>query len=58
MRSMARSPYEMMRILILNKNYKREDIEYKAKRYLQGGRITQSEYDEIIALMDADEIVG
>lgn len=56
-RSMARSPYEMMKILILNSDYDRKDIEYKAKRYLQGGRMTQKEYDEIIALMDANEIV-
>lgn len=57
MRNMARSPFEMMKILILNNNYDREDIEYKAKRYLQGGRMTQAEYDEIISLMDANELV-
>lgn len=57
MKSMARSPFEMMRILILNNNYDREDIEYKASRYLQGKRITQAEYDEIISLMDANELV-
>ena len=57
MKSMARSPFEMMKILILNNNYDREDIEYKASRYLQGKRITQAEYDEIISLMDANELV-
>lgn len=58
MRSMARSPYEMMRILILGEKYERVKIETMAKKYLQGGRMTQKEYDEIIALMDADEIAG
>ena len=57
MKSMARSPFEMMKILILNNNYDRDDIEYKASRYLKGGRITQAEYDEIISLMDANELV-
>lgn len=55
--SMARTPYEMMKILILNNNYDREDIEYKASKYLKGNRITQAEYDELISLMDANEIV-
>ncbi len=57
MGSMARSPFEMMKILVLNNNYYREDIEYKAGRYLQGKRMTQAEYDEIISLMDANELV-
>ena len=57
MRNMARSPFEMMKILVLNNNYDREDIEYKASRYLQGKRMTQAEYDEIISLMDANELV-
>lgn len=57
MRNMARSPFEMMKILILNNNYDREDIEYKASRYLQGKRMTQAEYYEIISLMDANELV-
>lgn len=57
MRSMARSPFEMMKILVLNNNYDREDIEYKASRYLKGGRMTQTEYNEIISLMDANEVI-
>ena len=56
-KTMARTPYEMMKILILNNNYDREDIEYKAKKYLQGNRITQDQYNELISLMDANEIV-
>lgn len=56
-KNMARSPFEMMKILILNNNYDREDIEYKASRYLKGGRMTQEEYNEIISLMDANELV-
>ncbi|MEG2289617.1 MAG: hypothetical protein RSC24_06580 [Clostridium sp.] len=54
--SMARSPFEMMKVLILNNSYDREDIEYKASRYLKGGRMTQLEHDEIISLMDASEL--
>lgn len=57
MRNMARSPFEMMKILILNNNYDREDIEYKASRYLKGGRMSQVEYNEIISLMDANEVI-
>ncbi len=53
---MIYTPYTMMKILILSGNYDREDIEYKASRYLKGKRITQDEYEEIIALMDADEL--
>lgn len=53
---MAYTPYEMMRMLILCGNYDRADIEYKASRYLKGKRITQEEYDDLIALMDADEL--
>lgn len=55
--NMARTPFEMMKILILNNNYDREDIEYKASKYLKGNRITQDQYDELISLMDANEIV-
>lgn len=52
----VRTPYDMMKIVILSDNYERADIEYKAGRYLKGKRITQEQYDEIIALMDADEL--
>ena len=55
--NMARTPFEMMKILVLNNNYNREDIEYKATKYLKGNRITQEEYNELISLMDATEIV-
>ena len=55
--AMASTPSEMMKILILNNNYDREDIEYKASKYLKGNRITQAEYDKLISLIDANEIV-
>ncbi|WWU66145.1 hypothetical protein QJR26_07160 [Clostridium baratii] len=58
MRSMARSPYEMMKIVILNNDYERRVIETRAKKYMEGGRMTQKEYEEIISLMDANEILG
>lgn len=54
---MARSPFEMMRVLVSNNNYEREDIEYKAGRYLHGERITQDEYDELISLMSKNELI-
>ena len=43
--------------LILAGNYERDDMEYKLSVYLKRGRLTQDEYDELIALMDARELV-
>lgn len=42
---MARSPYEMMKIVILSGDYDR-------------GRMTKEEYDELMSLMTADEVIG
>ena len=32
-------------------------MEYQLKRYLEAGQLTQEEYDELISLMDARELV-
>lgn len=52
------SPYDMMKTLILSGDFDRADFEYKISRYLAGKRITQIEADELIALMDASELVN
>lgn len=50
--------YKTAKTLILAGNYEREDMEYKLSVYLKRGRLTQEEYDELIALMDARELVA
>ena len=50
------SPYPMIKRCIEKGLYEKEDMLYKMNRYLHGKRLTQEEYDHIIALMDADEI--
>lgn len=58
MKNMAvRTPYDMAKIVILGGNYDRADMEYKLSVYVKRGRMTQEEHDELIALMDAQEIV-
>lgn len=56
MRSTARTSYEMAKALILGGKYERSDMEYKLGRYLERKQITQDQYDELIALMDANEL--
>ncbi len=55
-KSMAMTVYQQAKILILAGKYEREDMEYKLNRYKEGKRITQDEYDELIAMMDAQEL--
>lgn len=50
--------YKTAKTLILAGNYEREDMEYKLSVYLKRGRLTQEEHDELIALMDARELVA
>ena len=57
MRSTARTSYEMAKALILGGKYEHSDMEYKLGRYLERKQITQDQYDELIALMDADELI-
>ena len=56
-KSMAMTVYQQAKTLILAGKYEREDMEYKLTRYKAAGRITVEEYDELIALMDARELV-
>ena len=56
-KTMAMPVYQQAKTLILAGKYEREDMEYKLGRYKTAGRITVEEYDELIALMDARELV-
>ena len=47
----AMSPYDMMKKLIINSHYEKEDMEYKISVYLRRDRITQDEADELRTLM-------
>lgn len=54
---MALSRYEQAKIMILAGAYVRETLERQLTTYLRRGRLNQAEYDELIALMDARELV-
>ena len=47
----AMSPYDMMKKLIINGRYETEDMTYKISVYLDRGRVTQEEADELHMLM-------
>lgn len=49
--------YKIAKTLILAGEYEREDMEYKLSVHLKRNRITRDEYDELVALMDARELV-
>lgn len=55
--TMALSRYEQAKIMILGGAYVRETLERQLTTYLRRGYLTQTEYDELIALMDAHELV-
>ena len=55
--SMALSRYEQAKIMILGGAYDKETLTRQLTRYLEKKIITQQEYDELIALMDAKELV-
>ena len=57
MGTMALSRYEQAKIMILGGAYVRETLERQLTTYLRRGYLTQTEYDELIALMDARELV-
>lgn len=57
-KSMARTPYEMMKIVIRSGDYDREDYIHKVGKYYERGRMTKEEYDELMSLMTADEVIG
>ena len=52
---MARTPYEMAKSLIELGKYEYEDMKRKLDSYLDKKRMTQAEYDELIAMMEADQ---
>ena len=56
-KSMAMTVYQQAKTLILAGKYEREDMEYKLNRYKAAGRIAVEEYEELIALMDARDLV-
>ena len=55
--TMALSRYEQAKIMILGGAYVRETLERQLTTYLRRGYLTQTEYGELIALMDARELV-
>lgn len=57
-KSMARTPYEMMKIVILSGDYDREDYMHKVGKYYERGRMTKEEHDELMSLMTADEVIS
>lgn len=57
-KSMARTPYEMMKIVILTGDYDREDYMHKVGKYYERGRMTKEEHDELMSLMTADEVIS
>lgn len=56
-KNMAVSIYKQAQTLILAGKYERTDMEHKLARYLERNRITKAEYDELISMMDAQELV-
>ncbi|MDK0576497.1 hypothetical protein P5F02_05630 [Clostridium perfringens] len=57
-KSMARTPYQMLKIVILSGDYDREDYIHKVGKYYERGRMTKEEYDELMSLMTADEVIS
>lgn len=57
-KSMARTPYQMMKIVILSGDYDREDYIHKVGKYYERGIMTKEEHDELMSLMTADEVIG
>lgn len=52
------SRFLQAKTLILGGRYERSKMEYQLKRYLEAGQLTQEEYDELISLMDAREMLA
>lgn len=55
--TMTLTKFEQAQIMILGGAYNRVTLTKQLDRYLEKKVITQSEYDELIALMDAKELV-
>lgn len=56
-KTMALSRYEQAKIMILGGAYDKETLTKQLTRYLEKGLVTKEEYDELIALMEAKELV-
>lgn len=56
-KNMALSRYEQAKIMILGGAYEKETLTRQLTRYVEKKIITQQEYDELIALMEAKELV-
>lgn len=56
--TMALTPYEMAKKLILLGEYDRTQMEFMLGKYLSRGAITKEQYDELIALMDNNELIA
>lgn len=54
---MALTQYEIAKKLILLGEYDRFNMEYKLKRYKDKGVITEEQYNELISLMDANDLL-
>lgn len=57
-KNMALSRYEQAKIMIIGGAYDKEVLTKQLTRYLEKKIITQQEYDELIALMEAKELVA
>lgn len=56
-KTMARTPYEMMKILILNGEYDKEDMSNKINVYHERGRITLEQKNELLGLIEANDLI-
>ena len=54
----SRTPYSMMKTLILSGQYDKADMLSKMNKYLSYNKITQDEYNELLILMEANEVIG
>ena len=54
---MALSRFEQAKIMILGGVYNKETLTRQLDTYLKRGYLTQVEYDELISLMEAKELV-
>lgn len=54
-KNMARTPYEMMKILILNEKYEREDMVNKINVYSERAKITLKQKKELLDLIEAND---
>ena len=56
--SMALSRFEQAKIIILGGGYDKVTLTKQLTRYLERGYLTKTEYDELISMMEAKELVS